>query len=173
MTEYRDIPGYPGYRVGDDGTVLTCRVRRKNQMTSSWRPLKVIRAAGRYCVVGLTSESGKRTRHYVHVLVLTAFVGPRPDGTQARHFPDRDPTNNRLANLSWATPTVNNADKIIHGTHQIGTKNPRAKLAEADVALIRQRAGAGERPQDIAKDFSVSGTLIRLIAQRKCWKHIA
>ena len=46
------------------------------------------------------------TNRYVHLLVLEAFVGPRPPGMEALHGDDeRD--NNRLDNLSWGTHAVN------------------------------------------------------------------
>lgn len=59
---------------------------------------------------------GKRNRHYVHLLVLEAFVGPRPDGLEGCHN-DGDPTNNRASNLRWDTPSSNQLDRVKHGTH--------------------------------------------------------
>ena len=53
-----------------------------------------------------------------------------------------------------------------------GEKNPRAKLTEADVLEIRQRAASGEKQKDIAADYPVSYSLIRGIVCRSCWKHI-
>lgn len=49
--------------------------------------------------------------HYVHVLVLEAFVGPRPSGLEACHWDD-NPTNNALSNLRWDTPEANRADAV-------------------------------------------------------------
>lgn len=50
----------------------------------------------------------------VHILVLEAFVGPRPDGMWGLHWDD-DPWNNRLDNLRWGTPTDNAQDAIRNG----------------------------------------------------------
>ena len=75
----------------------------------------------------------------VHVLVLEAFVGPRPEGMWALHGPLRyaDGTpDNRLSNLEWGTPSKNNGpDKTrdvthppFHGTVLRGEAHGSAKL---------------------------------------------
>lgn len=60
-----------------------------------------------------------RVRRYLHDLVLTAFVGPRPEGAVARHLND-DPTDNRLVNLAWGTRSENQRDALRNGrrTHK-------------------------------------------------------
>jgi len=56
----------------------------------------------------------------VHHAVLEAFVGERPPGAIGRHFPDREVSNNRLANLSWSTQSQNMLDRRAHGTdHEV------------------------------------------------------
>jgi hypothetical protein len=57
----------------------------------------------------------------VHVLVLTAFVGPCPDGNEALHFNDI-PDDNRLSNLRWGTRSQNNHDAIRNGHRTYGRK---------------------------------------------------
>ncbi len=54
-------------------------------------------------------KGGTRDRRYVHELVLTTFVGPRPDGMLVRHLNDI-PTDNRLENLAWGTKSENQQD---------------------------------------------------------------
>jgi len=46
-------------------------------------------------------SNGKHTAHWVHRLVLAAFVGPLPDGLVVRHL-NGDPIDNRLGNLTYA-----------------------------------------------------------------------
>lgn len=60
---------------------------------------------------------GKKTYQHrpVHVLVLEAFVGPRPDGLVACHW-DGDRQNASLGNLRWDTRSANAADSARHGT---------------------------------------------------------
>ncbi len=52
----------------------------------------------------------------VHKLVLTAFVGPCPDGMECCHWDD-DYTNNHLSNLRWDTSTSNKHDMVRNGRH--------------------------------------------------------
>jgi len=64
---------------------------------------------------------GKRTTQYIHVLVLTAFRGPCPDGMECCHN-DGDPVNNRLDNLRWDTHGENMLDKVRHGTDHLASR---------------------------------------------------
>ncbi|UOE45960.1 NUMOD4 motif-containing HNH endonuclease [Agromyces larvae] len=58
---------------------------------------------------------GNQKPALVHRLVLEAFVGPAPEGTEGCHN-DGNPANNRLENLRWDTPSANHRDKREHGT---------------------------------------------------------
>lgn len=64
--------------------------------------------------------SGKT--HTVHTLVLTAFVGPRPEGAEGCHN-DGDPANNRVENLRWDTHTENMRDALRQGRHAATNKS--------------------------------------------------
>lgn len=67
-----------------------------------------------YPVVVL-SANGERRNEYVHRLVLESFVGPCPDGMQACHN-NGNPSDSRLENLRWDSPSSNMLDKQVHGT---------------------------------------------------------
>lgn len=73
-----------------------------------------------YKLVGL-SGNGPRVSKGVHILVLTAFVGPRPKGHHCCHY-DGDPANSRLENLRWDTPSSNALDRIRHGRNQFANQ---------------------------------------------------
>lgn len=60
------------------------------------------------------SKGGRKKHLTVHVLVATAFRGPRPDGQECRHL-NGDPSDNRLENLAWGTSAENSQDMIGHG----------------------------------------------------------
>lgn len=169
--EFRLAVGFPNYAVGDDGSVWSRYVKGVGSRTNGpWKQLR-LGLSGRYPTISLTRCSGRVTTQ-VHRLVLEAFVGPRPEGMQACHFPDQNTANVRLNNLRWDTPSANNRDKEKHGTHQIGEKNGRAKLTASQVLVIRERYNTGESPSVVGREFGVTETLVRLIGQRKCWKHV-
>lgn len=126
MTEiWKPVPEWVGYyEVSDQGRVRS--VGRTVPRTNG-RPLNLrskilkgsVNACG-YVVVALCRDDTKLSRS-VHRLVLTAFVGPQPEGMEGCHF-DGDPANNCLDNLRWDTRSGNTYDRVRHGTHSQARK---------------------------------------------------
>lgn len=88
-----------------------------------WKPGRMLRLSkasppgGGKAYAGVHLRAGPRVHTvHVHVLVLEAFVGPRPDGMFGCHNDD-DKRNNQLENLRWDTPSSNNFDRVKHGRH--------------------------------------------------------
>lgn len=171
--EYRDIPGFPGYRVGDDGSAWSALVQGAHgRVGTAWRRLNPTHDRRGYQYVTLCREAEQR-RGYVHRMVLTAFVGPCPEGLEACHFPNRDPADNRLDNLRWDTKKGNAADKKAQGTHIEGIKSYAAKLTPAAVKEARRLYATGQWTlfqlgDMFGVNFSVMGRAIR----RVTWKHV-
>lgn len=115
---------YRSYEVSSDG-----RVRRDG------RELKGFVDRYGYRTV-LLSYAGLSRRFKVHRLVCEAFHGPALGGLQAAHL-DGNPLNNDASNLAWKSAADNNADKLLHGTHQAGVNHPRARLNKQQVEHIR------------------------------------
>lgn len=181
-----DFMGFPGYRVGDDGSVWSrwhmagCgRARGKRRtIASEWRQLRATRmyAQGtrRCCAMGvsLSNKDGKIRTTLVHSLVLNAFVGPRPHGLLCRHM-DGNPPNNNVSNLRWGTPTENQRDRIRHGTNLPGEQNPAAKITEEEVRAIRaEHAAGGVTYAAIAAKRNLLAENVSSIVRRKTWKHV-
>lgn len=115
-------PDYEGlYRVSDNGDVWSAP-----RATTRGGNLKHVIGTTGYHWVTLT-KNGEQRRFQLHRLMLMAFVGPCPEGQEARHL-DGDPANNRWApgdedetvaaggNLIWGTHSENIRDKHRHGT---------------------------------------------------------
>lgn len=171
--EYRDIQDFPGYRVGDDGSVWSCHLWGNNtgKLCDKWRRLKPRKVHG-YLAVDLCTQ-GKKHSYLVHRLVLEAFIGPCQDGMECRHFPDCDPTNNRLENLQWGTNKKNAADRKVHGHTVQGEDFWSAKLTAKDIHEIRhRRATSGVSFPALGKEYGVSKFAIWAIINGKTWKHI-
>lgn len=169
---WKDVVGYEGrYRVSNFGRVESQPNKRRT--TALILKQSAHKTAG-HMIVNLTSEEGGKWRqkcHWVHRLVLEAFVGPCPEGMEACHN-DGNPANNRLENLRWDTSKGNAADRRLHGTDAIGEKNPAAKLTEEGVRLIKRRIACGEADGIIADDYSVSPFTIKAIRLEQNWRHV-
>lgn len=177
--EYRPVPGFPGYRVGDDGSVWSCwRLKGcgigrggKYVMGDSWHQLAGGTDKDGYRKTILCAN-GRRRYVRIHMLVLEVFVGPRPAGMNSAHENGIN-TDNRLTNLRWDTQHNNIADKRRHGTHQAGEKHPQSKFTEDQVRQIRRRWAAGESLTALAREFRVPVCTIEAICKRRNWKHVS
>lgn len=170
---FKTIDGFPGYRVGSDGTVWTCRKQTaKNYWaeTPEWRELRQNINGMGYYVVGL-SYLGNRKKFTVHTLVAVSFFGPRPDKMECRHL-NGNPLDNRVENLQWGTSKENKADMFEHGTFSCGSKGYNAKLTDQDVQAIRSLKNTGVSQAEIGRQFGVGQDRISRIMNRKQWKHL-
>jgi len=111
------------------------------------------------------------TQRQVHILVLEAFVGLRPQGTETRHL-NGIPDDNRLVNLRWGTPTENRADTLLHGTLRRGTGKPNAKLTDASVKDIRAARATGAAINALARQYGVNRTTIQQLFDGRTWNHV-
>ena len=179
---FRDLSfmGYPAYGIDTSGAAYSkLKMRSKGYargsewiIGDSWKKLKPSVDNFGYPSIGVTHE--KRSKRFrIHELVLLAFVGPRPSGKIARHFPDRSPTNNQLSNLSWSDPWMNQKDREYQGSRCHGSDFSHAKLDETKVQEIRElyRQGKGSMRM-IAEMYGVCTQSIHLIINRVTWKHV-
>lgn len=171
MPEYREPSQFPGYRVGDDGSVWSCWVKHrcagggaKMVIGKNWKRLKPVSNNKGYLAVCLV-VNGQRFRRYVHRLVLECFIGPCPDGMESCHFPDKDRTNNALSNLRWASRSNNQADRVLHGTDNRGERHGLSKLTNQDVKALVARRANGESAVSLAREFGVSARHVNQIVK--------
>lgn len=141
--EWRPVRGFEGYyEVSDTGLVrgvdrIDAGGRRwRGRVLSSERTDK-----DGYIQQTLCRDSGRRNSK-THILVLEAFVGPRPPGAVARHL-DGNPRNNALGNLVWGTSSENALDRVGHGTHSETRKThcPRRHPLTAPNLVVSQLPG--------------------------------
>jgi hypothetical protein len=166
---WRPVAGYEGiYEVSSAG-----RVRRLagSQNCRSTRLMKLHVDAGRknpqcrHLYVCLTRNNKIRWK-LVHRLVLEAFVGACPAGSECRHL-DGNAQNNNIANLCWGTRQENMDDRKVLG-ERFGTM----KLKREEVRTIRRRRSNGERPKSLATEYGVTPTTIWHVCSRRTWKFV-
>lgn len=144
---WKPVPGHPGYEVSDCGRVRSVdRVRLyPGGYTKSLRG-KVLRPShdktGR-ARIPLPLPDGGTKMWQIHALVLTAFVGPRPDEATDGCHNNGNCTDNRLTNLRWDTKSGNMMDTIQHGTHFNASKTHCAHGHEFTPENTIQRKSSG------------------------------
>ena len=160
------IADFPGYFVSKAGFVFSNKIRR-------WKRLNPKVDKDGYRKVNLYRE-GERQRHFVHRLVLAAFVGSCPVGKESRHL-NGIPYDNRLENLCWGTHRENCCDKTQHGTHnpKRGEKNYNSKLTDRIVVRCRRLYRIKEKSlRQLAKKYGVDFTTMRDAVFGYSWSHL-
>lgn len=144
---WKPIAGYEdAYEVSDLG-----RVRSLPREVMSGCGVRKTRPMIRRTFLGDKGEArlflsieGRRKVFYVSALVLEAFVGPRPEGMEARHR-NGDMRDDALANLWW-------------GPQASGPRDP-APLTDTDRAILALKGQTSQR--QAARQFKVDTGVVR------------
>lgn len=172
--EYRYGKGkYLGYRLGDDGSVWSRRKKgRYGGLTDEWR--KLVPRPNKFgrLRVHICPDGGENEEWQIHCLILTAFVGPCPEGMEVCHDDD-DPSNNRLSNLRWGTRKSNINDRRKNGRHVEGEKHGLSKLTRQTVTRIREMHATENYSQtEIAEKFSITQQHVSAVVRKLVWAHL-
>lgn len=98
------IPGYPEYAVSRRG-------RTASHRSGQWVLSRNGRSVNGYVYLTIAQDRRLPVTIGIHRLVLLAFVGPCPEGTEACHE-NGDGSDNRLENLRWDTHAANVQDAV-------------------------------------------------------------
>lgn len=171
--EWRAVVGYEGfYEVSSTG-----RVRSLPRVVKHWTGVDVHRRGrmlkpalnNRYLKVNLCLDGAMRQRP-IHLIMLEAFVGPRPPGRCSRHR-DGDALNNRIGNLVYGSFQDNSDDRVKHGRAPRGEDHALAKLTDAKVRRIRKMLTT-HTGSHVAREFNMSTQQISNIKLGKSWAHV-
>lgn len=174
---WKPIKDYEGkYEISNYGRVKSvCRFISDSGKHGMWYPekfLKLSKDKDGYLTVGFCKD-GKKTRHKVHRLVMSAFVGD--SDLQVNHI-DGNKENNCLSNLEYVT----SSDNIKHAYRtglksEAGSKNPQSKLTEEqvrEICILFQTTTLTNKK--IADMYNLkSDETIRRIRKRKAWTHVS
>ena len=167
---WKDVAGYPGYQVSDQGRVIGKRG-------------KVIRGArdkDGYAIICVNTRSPNVKTLKVHKLIVEAFIGIIPEGMHVNHK-NGIKSDNRLDNLEVVTP----AENTLHGFRSLGrigrntaprrgSNHHNSVLTEDDVRRIRSLHADGYSAYRMFKEqlFPVSIPVLVGIIKRKGWTHV-
>lgn len=119
-------------------------------------------------------RDGKSKTHRVHRLVASAFLGPIPDGKEVNHR-NGDKADNRAENLEVVTRSENirHSIDVLGNRHWgVGEAHGNAKLTEAQVLNLRERADSGESYGSLGRAFRISDVQAMSIARGESWPHV-
>lgn len=162
MERWRSIEGHPDYEVSDLGRVRSWKNGKWGRRETPRLLMQSLSRNG-YLRVNLDTS----TVRLIHQLVLEAFVGLRPPGTQCAHG-NGDPLDNHLSNLRWATPEENGADNARHGVTK-GERHGSHKLTDEAVREIKR---SPLRNHELAAQFGVSHGAISRVRSGQAWTHV-
>jgi hypothetical protein len=128
--------------------------------------LKLTVSRDGYFSVHLSAEDRTKTCR-VHLLVLAAFHGSRPNGMIGRHL-DGSRQNNERSNLCWGTHTENMLDRTSHGTVARGERHGMAKLTDEQAVAIYRSDEPGEV---LAARYGVTKSKVSDIRRGRTWRH--
>lgn len=169
---WKPITGYDGYEVSNAGSV-----RSSDRVVETLKGPRFYRGRLRklsignngYLVVSL-SLLGKIKVALVHRLVLEAFVGPCPEGTEGCHN-DGDRLNCNSYNLRWDTRLANIRDQEIHGTRARGEQ--KSKWSEDQIRDVKRRLLLGHGTTRIGRDTGIPKETVNSIKFGKSWGHLS
>jgi hypothetical protein len=168
--EWKPVVGYEGrYEVSTLGRVKSLpNSRRRSSLILKPHSCK----RGGYFTVGLVSNDGVRWAQkttFVHLIVLTAFVGPSPGAEYQCCHGDGNTGNTSLSNLRWDTLSGNQMDRVAHGTSNRGVQNGHAKLTEEQALQVKARIRSGASNEEIAGEFPVTPYAVKNIRNGYNW----
>jgi hypothetical protein len=113
--EWKDIEGFPGYRISNTGRVWSNKLMRCLNIPES-------NDKDGYLRIGLWINN-ERWTHSVHRLVACEFI-PNPEMKPTVNHKDKNKHNNHFSNLEWHTVAEQNAHRNLtyKGTKGIHTK---------------------------------------------------
>lgn len=168
--EWRDVVGREGlFQVSDQG-----RVRSLPHGVRHWcgrtidRPgaiVKQSRHSGGYLVVSLRDDK----KHYVHRLVMEAFVGEH-GGRDVNHI-DGNKSNNCLGNLEYCDRLHNVRHAIASGLQDNGGEgNGMSKYTADEIRAAHRMVLEGATQAEASRATGVAVGTIQQVVTGKQWK---
>lgn len=165
---FLEMPDFHGYAFGSDGLIWSRKRRgRWGGLLDDYHLMSRSLNTGGYYQIGM----GSRGPQKVHLLILRAFRGPKPEGMVSRHL-NGDRRDNRIVNLRYGTPAENSGDMVAHGRSMRGERSPGARLDRAAVRRVRREVAAGVKQVTLAEELGVSPVTINNIVSEATWKHL-
>jgi hypothetical protein len=170
---WKPLCGYSGYyEVSDLGRFRRIVNECPNCKFKHVTPINPIPQSKKVKYLRVTlCKDGKEKTALVAALVLKSFVGDKPSPVHTANHEDGDKQNNRLNNLSWATPAEQQQHALATGLRQriTGVAERSRKITPEDIRVIRKSTKTN---RELAEIYPLSYEHIGGIRARRFWKHI-
>lgn len=148
MTEiWKEIPGFPKYEASNFGQIRSLPGKHKYDRKT-------------ICILSPTSNQFGHLKvnvagkwKYIHDLVASTFICPRPLGWEVNHI-DANPQNNNLENLEWVSHWMN----VRHAV-SLGNRNALTKEEIKEIIPLRGKMSS----YALAKKYLVNASTIQRI----------
>jgi hypothetical protein len=164
METWKQVVGFGKYEANEKGEIRNKKTRRVLKPA-------MYKSHYRQHVTLITDDGLPRTQR-VHVIICKTFHGEKPSVRHHAAHNNGDFNDNRPANLRWATPEENQADRILHGTDIRGEEVHLAKLKNEYIPIIKRLCEMHVPFRVLAYAFQVDTNSIFLIKKGKTWKHV-
>jgi hypothetical protein len=114
---------------------------------------------------------GHRHALGTHRVAYELTYGAIPAGLVVCHRCDNPPCCNP-AHLFLGTIKDNLHDSVAKGRFTRGERQHNAKLTTERVQVMRQQYAAGIPVRDLASDYEVTITTVRMVVKRRIWRHV-
>lgn len=161
--EWRAVAGFTGYEVSNWGRIRSLRWTNARLLTPQ------VDKDG-YLYVRLRVGKGY-SKLLVSRGVCAAFNGAAPADKPICCHGDNNPGNNLPGNLRWDTQVGNVADKLLHGTHQSGSRHPRAQIDEGVATAVKGLLRSGCSGLATARQLGISQHIVNDISRGRTWGH--
>ena len=108
IPDWRDIEGFPGYKVNQFGDILSFKRSRRGRIRKQVRTMSRTSFYSRV----ILKANGKQFNKRVHRLVAYAFCpNDCPFAFEEVDHINQDPLDNRAVNLRWVDATLNSGNR--------------------------------------------------------------
>jgi hypothetical protein len=107
---------------------------------------------------------------YAHVIICERENGPSPTPFHQAAHSCGNGKNGCVTkrHLTWKTRPENEADKLVHGTHNRGERHPLSKLSETDARQILALKGTVSQSR-LAAEYGVTRETVGAIHRGERW----
>lgn len=183
--QWKEIEGFVGYEVSDQGRVRSFRGDGLDSLRSNPKILKPQLHNGYRQIPLYRDVTLDSTKTFKVARLVATYFKPNHENKPTVNHINGIKTDDRAVNLEWATYSENTKHAYKHGLNYVsekqkeatsianrGSKHGNSKLKENDVIKILSLRNNGLTYKEIANKFNISYDTVGNIVRGETWTHI-